>query len=99
MELWVYLQNDKIGINITHCHVLGGGIIDLVRVTSIGCSIDRGALQCPSTLYPVLESMFPNKASILVYMGKKFNFRHINNISKLTYHLDPYQMLSVILQL
>lgn len=52
MELWVYLQNDKIGINITHCHVLGGGgIIDLVRVTSIGCSIDRGALQCPSTLY------------------------------------------------
>lgn len=38
MEKWVYLQNDKIGINITHSHVLGGGggIIDLVRVTSIG---------------------------------------------------------------
>lgn len=44
-------------------------------------------------------SMSSNKASILVYMSKKFNFRHINNISKLTYHLDPYQMLSVILQL
>lgn len=48
MEKWVYLQNDKIGINITHSHVLeGGGIIDLVRVTSIGCSVDWGAPAVP----------------------------------------------------